>query len=189
VKPVLKQYGIKSIPTAILFDPNGNVLETFRASGDAVKDFITAHQADMKTLAKVEQTPSHQGDPAGMPPLTSSNEQERTRDNPNPSSTSVADTRQPSSSGGSLCVTLEIPCGLPGVAAASAGPESSLAAQKAAFLKSAGGAYGYNGWLDAHYHSEVGKRLGPDRHYMDYTGKKLHILQAVMQSLQPHKKE
>jgi hypothetical protein len=34
-----------------------------------------------------------------------------------------------------------------------------------------GAGYGYGGWLDAHYEAEVGARLGPGHHYLDYTGK------------------
>jgi hypothetical protein len=37
-------------------------------------------------------------------------------------------------------------------------------------MKQYGASYGYQGWLEQHYQREVGDRLGPQRHYLDYTG-------------------
>jgi hypothetical protein len=49
-------------------------------------------------------------------------------------------------------------------------PCGSLEEARAAFLQQHGAAYGYNGWLDANYHQELGKRLDGQR-YLDWTGK------------------
>lgn len=45
-----------------------------------------------------------------------------------------------------------------------------LHAAKEAFLQQYNQQYGYNGWLDANYESELGCRLGPGQHYLDWTG-------------------
>lgn len=50
--------------------------------------------------------------------------------------------------------------------------DPALAAAKAQFLHLYGSGYGYAGsWLDQHYQAEVGYRLGPNKHYLDYTGR------------------
>lgn len=50
--------------------------------------------------------------------------------------------------------------------------DPALAAAKAQFLQQYGSGYGYAGsWLDQHYQAEVGSRLGPNKHYLDYTGR------------------
>eukprot|EP00775_Hariotina_reticulata_P008766 gene8766-8945_t len=64
-----------------------------------------------------------------------------------------------------------------------------LAAAKAEFLNQYGVLYGYQGWLEQHYQQEVGGRLGPTRHYLDYTGSALYpssLLQAVYSNLMTH---
>ena len=168
MKSVLRHYGIKSIPTAMLFDADGNVLETFRASGDAVKEFINTYQADANV-----QTPPEQSTLADLPAFSTNGNDNNSSSSSETTSTPLAPNLQPSLSAGTVCVTPETPCGLPWEAPA--GPRSTLEEEKAAFLKAAGSAYGYNGWLDAHYHDEVGKRLGADRHYLDYTGENVHF--------------
>jgi hypothetical protein len=56
----------------------------------------------------------------------------------------------------------------------SSGPQApvdaGLAAAKQQFMQQYGSGYGYGGWLEQHYQQEVGERLGPGKHYLDYTG-------------------
>ncbi|KAF8061336.1 malate dehydrogenase [Scenedesmus sp. PABB004] len=56
------------------------------------------------------------------------------------------------------------------VRAGGGGSLRGLRTEKAAFLRTAAGAYGYDGWLDCNFHREVGSRLGDKlKHYLDYT--------------------
>lgn len=48
--------------------------------------------------------------------------------------------------------------------------DEALLAAKQQFMQQYGSGYGYGGWLDKHYQQEIGARLGPNRHYLDYTG-------------------
>jgi hypothetical protein len=48
--------------------------------------------------------------------------------------------------------------------------DEALLAAKQQFMQQYGSEYGYGGWLDKHYQQEIGSRLGPNRHYLDYTG-------------------
>lgn len=50
--------------------------------------------------------------------------------------------------------------------------DCNLAAAKAHFLQHSGQQYGYQGWLDSNYEAELGCRLGPGQHYLDWTGNK-----------------
>lgn len=50
--------------------------------------------------------------------------------------------------------------------------DEALLAAKQQFLRQYGAQYGYGGWLDQHYQQEIGYRLGPNKHYLDYTGKR-----------------
>jgi hypothetical protein len=51
---------------------------------------------------------------------------------------------------------------------------SHMAAAKAAFLAQWGAGYGYGGRIDELYHREVGARMPPHHHYLDYTGSSLY---------------
>ncbi|GAB4818580.1 hypothetical protein N2152v2_005626 [Parachlorella kessleri] len=53
-----------------------------------------------------------------------------------------------------------------------AGPSTD--ALKAEFLAKYGDRYGYGGRIDHLYASEIGQRLGPDEHYMDFTAAALY---------------
>lgn len=57
-----------------------------------------------------------------------------------------------------------------GSGSAVAATDEALLAAKQQFLQQYGSEYGYGGWLDQHYQQEIGSRLGPDKHYLDYTG-------------------
>ncbi len=58
----------------------------------------------------------------------------------------------------------------PGARQGSVSTAISTAACKAKFLSTAGDRYGYNGRIDEIYKREIEPRLGPDTHYLDYTG-------------------
>ncbi len=66
--------------------------------------------------------------------------------------------------------------GAPAAAATSSKPKSPQAVDpqqalaKAAFLQAHRREYGYNGLIDKLYATEVGCRMKPNEHYMDYTG-------------------
>jgi hypothetical protein len=62
----------------------------------------------------------------------------------------------------------------------------ALQAAKQQFLQQYGSGYGYSGWLEQQYQQEVGYRLGPGKHYLDYTGAALYpasLLEAVYKDL------
>jgi selenocysteine lyase/cysteine desulfurase len=64
--------------------------------------------------------------------------------------------------------------------------DEALQAAKQQFLQQYGSGYGYSGWLEQHYQQEVGYRLGPGKHYLDYTGAALYpasLLEAVYKDL------
>ncbi|KAI8471068.1 MAG: pyridoxal phosphate-dependent transferase [Monoraphidium minutum] len=67
--------------------------------------------------------------------------------------------------------------GPPQLLAAAGGRDLAACAEcaeaKAAFVQEHP-EYGYNGWLDAHWGSEVGARLPPGGHYLDFTGSGLY---------------
>eukprot|EP00892_Ulva_mutabilis_P009776 jgi/Ulvmu1/7170/UM034_0078.1 len=73
------------------------------------------------------------------------------------------------------------------VVASSNAPGGSMAAAKAAFLEQWGGEYGYGGRVDQLYRDEVGCRMKPHEHYLDYTGSALYCssaLQCIFEDLQ-----
>lgn len=49
-------------------------------------------------------------------------------------------------------------------------PHQSLAAAKAAFLARQGKGRYNAAWMEKHYAAELGARLGPGQHYLDFTG-------------------
>jgi hypothetical protein len=57
---------------------------------------------------------------------------------------------------------------------AAAPADPALAAAKAAFLDQHGAEYGYKGQIDVLYPCEVGCRMKPNEHYMDYTGSSVY---------------
>ncbi|KAI8474571.1 MAG: pyridoxal phosphate-dependent transferase [Monoraphidium minutum] len=64
-----------------------------------------------------------------------------------------------------------------------------MAAAKAEFLKRHGAKYGYGGRIDELYPKEVGNRMGPHEHYLDYTGSSVYAnsqLEAVFAELRGH---
>lgn len=62
----------------------------------------------------------------------------------------------------------------PPAARTAAGAPEASAADKAAFLQVHGSSYGYGGRIDDLYSKEVGCRLPPGHHYLDYTGSSLY---------------
>lgn len=67
------------------------------------------------------------------------------------------------------------------------GPADSMAVAKAAFLEQWKEEYGYGGRIDQLYRDEVGCRMKPHEHYLDYTGSSLYCssaLQCVFEDLQ-----
>jgi hypothetical protein len=72
-------------------------------------------------------------------------------------------------------------------AALAAAEAAQVAVAKAQFLQQWGNAYGYGGRIDRLYAEEVGRRMPPHEHYLDYTGSSLYcnsVLQNVFQDLQ-----
>lgn len=69
----------------------------------------------------------------------------------------------------------------PSSAAAAHELEGGAAAAKREFLRIYRQQYGYGGWLDKHWHREIGSRFGPGmRHYLDYTGASLYTTVRCM---------
>lgn len=61
-----------------------------------------------------------------------------------------------------------------------AGDLPPLAVAKRDFLARYGARYGYNGWIDARWADEVGSRLPPGQHYLDFTGSGLYANSQLM---------
>jgi len=64
-----------------------------------------------------------------------------------------------------------------------------LNAAKLEFLKRYGAKYGYGGRIDTLYPAEVGDRMQPHEHYLDYTGSSVYAnsqIDAVFQELRTH---
>ncbi|KAG1671558.1 hypothetical protein FOA52_011280 [Chlamydomonas sp. UWO 241] len=60
---------------------------------------------------------------------------------------------------------------------------------KQTFLRQYGAQYGYDNRIDELYPAEVGVRMGPNEHYLDYTGSSVYMksqLAAVFDDLQSH---
>jgi thiol-disulfide isomerase/thioredoxin len=177
VRPVLKQFQVTTIPTVVLFNSEGLPLDAFHASAAAVRAAIQQHASAPVSPAAPAAT--------GAGPVQQALLAEA------PSTSSSASSHK---SAGAVCTTPDIPCDLPAggssnsstsaPAASSSNPalaarhNDDLEAAKAAFLQAAGPAYGYGGWLDAQYDGEVGSRLGPGQHYLDYTGEMVTQLQV-----------
>ena len=71
----------------------------------------------------------------------------------------------------------------------SSSSDPELAQAKAEFLSAHGAAYGYGGQIDGLYPVEVGVRMQPGEHYLDYTGSSVYCqsqLEAVFQELRSH---
>ena len=108
--------------------------------------------------------------------------------------TSVQAERAASGSGGTAqsAAPLAAPAvasGSNGAAAPAAAVQPVLSAEdaKAQFLQQWGHQYGYQGAIDALYAREIGMRLPPGQHYLDYTGSSLYCrtpLQAAFEDLQ-----
>ena len=108
--------------------------------------------------------------------------------------TSVRAERAASGSGGAAqsAAPLAAPAVAPGsngAAAPAAAVQPVLSAEdaKAQFLQQWGHQYGYQGAIDALYAREIGMRLPPGQHYLDYTGSALYCrtpLQAAFEDLQ-----
>lgn len=67
--------------------------------------------------------------------------------------------------------------------------EQTRTEAKQKFLDKYGTAYGYRGLLNSMYDYELGARLGPDQHYLDYMGSSVYTetqLTAVMEDLRKH---
>ena len=67
--------------------------------------------------------------------------------------------------------------------------DPELGRAKEAFLAAHGSGYGYKGQIDALYPCEVGCRMQPNEHYMDYTGSSVYCqsqLEKVFQELSSH---
>jgi hypothetical protein len=174
----------------MLLAPDGRVLDTFRASGDAARDAIMQH-TEVLTRARAEGQPPAAVAPAVpsevLPPAPDrQGEEEVPLDSSNGSNGSSSSSTSNGSEAKEACgVTPEPACASPpqsaaGEAPAAAVQHSSSTAEDAAaaalqqakqqFLAQYGGSYGYGGWLDVHYEAEVGARLGQGHHYLDYTG-------------------
>lgn len=54
-----------------------------------------------------------------------------------------------------------------------------MAAAKASFLEEWKDEYGYGGRIDQLYRDEVGCRMKPNEHYLDYTGSALYCSSAL----------
>lgn len=65
------------------------------------------------------------------------------------------------------------------VVASTDAPAGSMAAAKAAFLAQWKDEYGYGGRIDQLYRDEVGCRMKPNEHYLDYTGSALYCSSAL----------
>jgi hypothetical protein len=157
----------------VLFNSEGLPIDTFHASAAAVRTAIQQHA-------------SAPASPAAAPAATGAGPAPQALLAEAPPTSSSTSSHKP---GGAVCTTPEIPCGLlpggssdgsmsvtatssssPASTARHSTPATDLEAAKAAFLQASGPAYGYGGWLDAQYEREVGSRLGPGQHYLDYTG-------------------
>ncbi|KIZ00907.1 hypothetical protein MNEG_7052 [Monoraphidium neglectum] len=53
------------------------------------------------------------------------------------------------------------------------GSSEECSSEKAEFLRQHPN-YGYHGWIDAHWQEEVGSRMAPGSHYLDFTGSGLY---------------
>uniref|UniRef100_A0A383WFG8 Thioredoxin domain-containing protein n=1 Tax=Tetradesmus obliquus TaxID=3088 RepID=A0A383WFG8_TETOB len=205
VKPLMKQLGISRIPTVMLLAPDGRLLDTFRASGDAARDAILQHSQALARARAEGQPPAAAAPPAV--PLHPAPEQQGEEEVPLDGSNGSSGTSAGSSSSGVTGSEAKEACGLtpepactappqpaagpaaqPGSSAAEATASAAAALQQAKqqFLAQYGAGYGYGGWLDAHYEAEVGARLGQGHHYLDYTGAALYpssLLQSVYADL------
>lgn len=68
-------------------------------------------------------------------------------------------------------------------------PGEVVSGRKAEFLEVEGERYGYGGRIDELYPKEVGCRMGPKEHYMDYTGSAVYCqsqLEAAFQEMKTH---
>ncbi|GIL62185.1 hypothetical protein Vafri_16451 [Volvox africanus] len=82
-----------------------------------------------------------------------------------------------SSSGGSPPLSTLMGSAVPGTATCKAPPGVNEAAYEAArrqFLEAHSAEYGYGGIIDSLYPKEVGCRMAPNEHYMDYTGSSVY---------------
>ncbi|WIA18344.1 hypothetical protein OEZ85_009809 [Tetradesmus obliquus] len=205
VKPLMKQLGISRIPTVMLLAPDGRLLDTFRASGEAARDAILQHSQALARARAEGQPPAAAAPPAVPPPPAP--EQQGEEEVPLDGSNGSNGTSAGSSSSGVTGSEAKEACGLtpepactappqpaagpaaqPGSSAAEATASAAAALQQAKqqFLAQYGAGYGYGGWLDAHYEAEVGARLGQGHHYLDYTGAALYpssLLQSVYADL------
>jgi hypothetical protein len=197
-KPLVRQLGISKIPTVLLLAPDGSTLNNFRASGQAARDAITQQLAAMQQQQQ-QQQPSLPVLPPESAAGGDQEQPAPSEVEGNGSSTAGATCgTAPEPTCGQLPPGVALPdssaampdtnSSSPGVLSAAPGSNAdsqpgnsssssavpadpALAAAKAQFLQQYGSGYGYaGGWLDQHYQGEVGSRLGPNKHYLDYTG-------------------
>jgi hypothetical protein len=148
---------------AFLTDPNGFVIPVNKTEAQQKEDAKAAAAAlESATGSLFDHLVK---DVLGQaPPATSSSS----------SSSSSNGNGAASSSNGNGTTTSSSSNGTGAAAAAAAPVDPALAAAKAAFLEAHGGEYGYKGQIDVLYPCEVGCRMKPNEHYMDYTGSSVY---------------
>lgn len=103
-----------------------------------------------------------------------------------PSSSSSARSPSPPAAAAAAAAAMPSTSGVNGSAVSGGGAGSALQRAKEEFLRQHGDAYGYKGLLDSIWQQELGSRLPPNHHYLDFTGSSVYVnsqLAAAMDEL------